>query len=346
MSNRGGTLAELVEGRFPGAIVTGEEGLAGDASTRRYVRLRLDGPGAPATAIAMILPVPTPAEAPELPFANVARYLASRGIAVPAVYAVRDRDLGALLLDDAGEAPLADVLASPATTEAEAERRLTQVARLLADLTASGGSRDCVAFDRSHDETLIRRELDVVLTHGLAAADDGPPRGRGDDPEAAAALDELGATIALQPRRLMHRDFHAWNLHVDTRGDLRVIDFQDAMLGPPMYDVASFCTDRDSDRFITPARESFLLGALHAALADAGVDLYTDRTMLERDYFACVVFRTLRVIGRFRWLAIEDGVKRYLPYIPRMAHQTKRALEALDASPLAHILADRSPHFA
>lgn len=346
MSNRGGTLAELVEGRFPGAIVTGEERLAGDASTRRYVRLRLDGPDAPPTAIAMMLAAPTPPEGPELPFPNVARYLASRGVAVPAVYAVRDHDLGALLLEDLGDAPLAGVLASPATTETEAERRLTQVARLLANLAASARSPDCVAFDRSHDEVLIRRELDVVLTHGLAAGDDGPPRGRGDDPEAAAALAELGATIAVQPRRLIHRDFHAWNLHVDARGDLRVIDFQDAMLGPPLYDLASFCTDRDSDRFVTPARESFLLDALDAALAEAAVDLYTDRTMLERDYFTCVVFRTLRVIGRFRWLAIEDGVTRYLPYIPRMARQTKRALDALDAAPLARVLADRNPHFA
>ena len=346
MSNRGGTLAKLVEGRFPGATVTAQERLAGDASTRRYVRLRLDGPEAPATAIAMILAAPTPADAPELPFPNVARYLASRGVGVPTVYAVRDRDLGALLLEDVGDTPLADVLASAVITEAEAERHLAQVARLLADMATSGGSPDCVAFDRSHDEELIRRELDVVLTHGLAASDEGPPRGRRDDPEAEAALAELGATIAAQPRRLMHRDFHAWNLHVDARGHLRVIDFQDAMLGPPLYDLASFCTDRDSDRFVTPARERFLLDALHTALADAAVDLYTDRTMLERDYYTCVVFRTLRVIGRFRWLAIEDGVKRYLPYLPRMARQTRRALDALEASSLARVLAHRNPDFA
>ena len=60
----------------------------------------------------------------------------------------------------------------------------------------------------------------------------------------------------------MHRDYHAWNLQVDPRGRVRVIDFQDALLGPALYDLASLCTDRDSDRFVDPELEASLVAAL------------------------------------------------------------------------------------
>lgn len=342
MSNWGGTLGELVEGPFPGATIGREEPLAGDASTRRYVRLDLTGGGAPSTAIVMVLPEKTAAGTAELPFSNVQRCLAAAGIPVPAIYAIRDRDLGLLLLEDVGDRPLADALrASGAPQEL-----IEATAELLARIAATPRDDDCIAFTRSHDELLIRRELDMVLGHGLAESDDGPARSAKDDPEASTALTQLGEALAAQPRHLMHRDFHAWNVHVDVQGALRVIDFQDAMLGPPTYDLASFCTDRDSDEFISPEREIQLLDAYAAALARAGVDLYTDRHMLERDYFTCVVFRTLRVIGRFRYLAIEDGNRGYLHYIPRMARQTRRALDALGDSSLARVLASRSPYFA
>ncbi|MDG2306251.1 MAG: phosphotransferase [Candidatus Binatia bacterium] len=336
----------ILEGCFPGASVSSEQPLAGDASTRRYVRLHLSGGGAPQTAIGMVLPEKTAATAPELSFLNIQRHLEGRGIGVPAVYGARDRDLGLLLLEDVGDRPLALPLRDPTTSPDERRRLLGDVVALLAALAASAPDPGCVAYSRSHDEALLRRELDIVLSHGLAASDDGPTCSPGDHPEAKGALARLGDTLAAQPRRLMHRDFHAWNLHVDPDGRLRVIDFQDAMLGPPTYDLASLCTDRDSDELFSAADERELLDTYGTALARAGVDLYTDPTVLRRDYYTSVVFRTLRVIGRFRFLAIEKGNPGYLHYIPRMARQTRRALDELGDDGLARVLADRSAYFA
>lgn len=340
MSNWSGTLAELVEGSFPGAIVGRQEKLAGDASTRGYLRLHLSGGGAPPTAIAMVLPERTPPNAPELDFSNVQRCLAAANVGVPSILAARDRDLGLLLLEDVGDHPLAEALRGADSPQ----RLLDATAELLVGIASTPGDGDCVAFRRSHDETLIDRELAMVYAYGLAATDDGPAR-TSTDPEARAALARLGQSLAAQPRRLMHRDFHAWNVHVDPVGALRVIDFQDAMLGPLAYDLASFCTDRDSDTFVSPERERHLLDAYAHALARTERDLYRDRSALERDYYTCIVFRTLRVIGRFRQLAIEEGNRRYLHYIPRMARQTLRALAALGNSSLADMLASRSPYF-
>ena len=64
------------------------------------------------------------------------------------------------------------------------------------------------------------------------------------------------------------------------------------------------------------------------------------------DYFAAVAFRTLRVIGRFRFLAVERGRRDYLRFLPRMAAQTRRALAARDDETLLRLLAERSELFA
>ncbi len=336
----------ILSRRWPGARLVAEQPLAGDASTRRYVRLHLEGGDAPPTAIAMLLPARTPADGVEIPFLDIQRHLEGLGVAVPALYAAHDRDRGLLLLEDVGDRPLAGVLADPATSRAEAQRLLGDVATMLATLVAAPPTPACIAWTRSHDETLLRRELDMVLSYALAPSDAGPPRPVDADPEARARLERLGAALAVQPRRLMHRDFHAWNLHVDAAGRLRVIDFQDAMLGPPTYDLASFCADRESDAFVGPVREAFLLDRYADALAQMGVDLYTDRDMLRRDFHTSVVFRALRVIGRFRVLAIDHGDQRYLHYIPRMAQRARQALETLDDRPLAALLASRSGYFA
>ncbi len=335
----------IVGARWPGAEIRRESSLAGDASARRYVRLRVVGGGAPPSVIGMLLPEATPAGAPELPFLEVQRLLETAGIAVPEVYATHDREGGSLLLEDVGDQPLAEVLAAPDTGEAEAERLLAAVATLLADLAALPRVPGSIAFTRSHDEALIARELKKFLTYGLAGgvAGRGGPRA---DPEAEAALSGLGGAVAAQPRRLMHRDFHAWNLHVDPTGQLRVIDFQDAMQGPATYDLASFCVDRDSQRFVGPEREAFLLDAYWHALERRNLRLHRDPGTLALDFHRCVAFRALRVIGRFRELAAEEGQDRYLHYIPAMAGRARSALEACGDDTLVGVLADRSEDFA
>jgi len=59
-----------------------------------------------------------------------------------------------------------------------------------------------------------------------------------------------------------------------------------------------------------------------------------------------LAYRTLRVIGRFRFLAIEKGKPGYLRFLPRMAGQTRRALRAGGHDELLGLLAARSPLFA
>jgi aminoglycoside/choline kinase family phosphotransferase len=334
------------------------EKLAGDASSRRYLRLHLRGAEAPPSVVVMVLPEDAPlsdeltgdgAAPRELPFVNMQRYLARNGIPVPALLLAREREHHALLLEDIGNETLAEAVTDPGRAPGEALALLRGAVATLARFATLilQPDPDCIAFAHTYDRQLIGRELEVTEVYGLAESDHGPPRVAGADAELCRALARLGDAMAAQARVLMHRDYHAWNLHVDARGLLRVIDFQDALVGPALYDLASLCTDRDTDRFLSPLREADLIEDFAEELARLGLDLYRgERKRLERDYFTAVVYRTLRVIGRFRFLAIEKQKPSYLAYLPRMARQTLRALDRLEDRTLAPLLRARSPHFA
>src|SRR4051812_1823728 len=115
-------VAELIRERFGStAALIGLDPLAGDASTRRYLRAVLAGSGAPATAVVMVLAdrgvamssdeLAVLADAPkELPYVNVHHFLTRIGVAVPELY-VDASDTGLLLLEDVGDVPLWDAVA-------------------------------------------------------------------------------------------------------------------------------------------------------------------------------------------------------------------------------------------
>jgi aminoglycoside/choline kinase family phosphotransferase len=341
--------------RWPRAGVAAVEPLAGDASMRRYARVRLAGDGAPPTCMAMLLPEgeaaarseePTNDEAlpTELPFVDVQRLLARGGVPVPEIFQ-DDTVGGVLLLEDLGDRSLAAAALDEIARDREPTALFVDAVEVLAAIAtvADRPGSDSIAFRRRFDRALIASELRVASDYGLARGDE--PRDGAADRELERALARLGDDLAGQHEVLMHRDYHAWNLHVDAAGRVRVIDFQDAMLGPALHDLASLCTDRDSDRFVRPALEAELVEKFGEALARRGGPRL-ERDRLARDYFTAAAFRTLRVIGRFRFLAIERGNPRYLHYLPRMARQTRRALEGRGDGELLSLLAARSELFA
>lgn len=348
-------IAELVRSCWPDARLRALEPLAGDAGIRSYSRLHLEGGDAPAQVMAMLFAADgsarqaeeggTRAAREELPFVNLQRFLASHAIPVPEIFAVAEEE-GVLLLEDLGDTALADA-AARATPE-ERQRLLHEAVRLLAHICALGAEEPagCYAFDQLYGAEAIARELKVTVTYGLAHARGLGITAPGDDPQLERALQSLGTRIAALPRGLMHRDYHAWNLHLDSAGRLRVIDFQDATIGPALYDLASLLTDRDTDRFVDPALETTLVQAWGNEMKRLGAAAPTTGADLEASYFAAVVYRTLRVIGRFGVLALELEKPGYFErYAPRMAKQTMRALDVLGEDELAELLFERSPIF-
>ena len=210
--------------------------LAGDASGRRYVRVRA------ADGSSLVLLVHRgPIDAAALPFLDVAGLLARMDVPVPAV---RDRagDLGILALEDLGDVTLERFLAS-----APADRRRQAYAAavdLIVRMQRRGrqlASPDHLPFTRAFDEALLMRELDFFVQHFLLghrrAALSAAARGALD-----GELRALARALAAEPRVFCHRDFHSRNLML-RGGRLYVIDFQDARLGPDTYDLVSLLRD-------------------------------------------------------------------------------------------------------
>jgi hypothetical protein len=323
------TIEALVRRRWPAAAVAELSHLAGDFSARRYLRAHLRGGDAPATIVVMVLAgsglplsseelaiFPTPPT--ELPFIDVQRVLHAIGVPVPAIY-VAAVDAGVLLLEDAGDTLLWDrAQARPAEAEALYRRALDVLVRLHTAGTASP-ARDSIAFQQRFDARLYHWELDHFREYGIE-------RGLGVtlDPGRRAALEAsfaaLSAELAAAELVLCHRDFHSWNVLIRDDAPV-VIDFQDALLAPAEYDLASLLTDRITPTLVDPALEGRLLD-YYGAQRGVAVD--------RRRYGLNALHRALKVIGRLHYIAIEKGKPAPLALLPYVLATARRFLAEVE----------------
>ena len=309
--------------------------LAGDASSRRYFRLAVQaGGGAPPSAIAMVLgPERLPLSSAELtvfatpptelPFINVGRFLSRIGIRIPKLFH-HDPAAGVLLLEDVGDTTLRAATTGVRDADVLGFYRLAidQLVRLQVAGTRAADPA-CVAFQQRFDRRLFAWEFDHFLEYGIP---DAPTSAHA---PLRAAFAPIAERLGNAPAVLAHRDYHAWNLHVHA-GEICVLDFQDALLAPGTYDVASLLTDRDTATVISPALEAALLDYYVEALRRAGSAPEDPRAVRDQ-YFLCVLQRALKVVGRFHYLAEVKGKRGYLAFLPQVAGQARRALEALPA---------------
>ena len=349
----GAVVAELVRERFgSGAALTRLEPLAGDASTRRYARAWLRGGGAPATTVVMILADRGIAMSSdelavfaeplkELPYVNVHRFLERLGVAIPALY-VDASARGLLLLEDIGDVPLWDALQGKSDAEQQAlfEGAIDQLLRLEIDGTAARDA-SCIAFQQVFDRRLFDWEFEHFLEYGMV---DRLPAGLPavEQEELRQHFGRLSALLDGQPRVLNHRDFHAWNLYV-CDGGIRVIDFQDALLAPAPYDLATLLGDRDTRDVVQPPLERRLLAYYRQAWEARGGQPWTADGLWEV-YATCALQKAFKVVGRFHYLDRVKGKPGYLRYLPGTWRQIARLLaEWPELAPVRTILARHVP---
>lgn len=334
--------------------------LAGDASSRSYARLSLSGTGSnvPRLAVVMLLAGSGLAlssdelavfdEPPtELPYLNLHYFLEPLGVRVPEVYVDGVKD-GFLLLEDVGDSTLRDEVigCSPAEIEAWYRRAINQL--LLIQIAGTRARNDiCIAFKQRFDKHLFLWEFDHFVEWGLnrGEANSLPP----DQSEGLRALfDDISSRLADAPAVLNHRDYHSWNLFVqpDAGNAVRVIDFQDALLAPAAYDLATLLNDRDTPAVVTPDLEASLVCYYHDAW---NRQANTPRAYANvwNEYNLCLLQKACKVVGRFYYLELEKSKPGYLRYIPPTLATIRRVLARLPDTPgietLTEVLAARFP---
>ena len=277
------------------------EPLAGDASFRRYLRLRTDR----GSFVVMDAP---PDKEDSRPFVHVAGLLRAGGLNVPEVHAM-DLDRGFLLLGDLGSVSYLDRL-DAASAPALYRDALAALVRM-----QSGVPAEAVP---PYDEARLAAELELFPEWFL-----GGHLGRPPNRTERRVLDEaftllVDAALA-QPRVFVHRDYHSRNLMVHARNP-GILDFQDAVAGPLTYDPVSLFRDAYIswpaprvyewlDEYTDLATEAGLMAA---------VDLPADaiRTRVRRDFDLMGVQRHLKVAGIFARLWHRDRKAAYLGDLP------------------------------
>lgn len=312
--------------------------LAGDASTRSYERLTLNGRPAvlmnapPKAEAAACPPDASPQERAALgynalarlagpnlnAFTAIANVLRAAGLSAPEIYAA-DADTGFALIEDLG-----DELFSRALGHGVSEPDLYAAAVAVqlrlheADAAQTLRGNDAPYRLLDYDALALSTEIDLVLDWYWPHAKGAPAP---DDARAAfhAAWRAPLALTMQGPRALTLRDYHADNLiWLPTRAGpakAGLLDFQDALCGHPAYDLASLLDDVRRD--VTPALAATLLDAYAAEAAEtvAGFDADAFRA----GYAVLAAQRNSKILGIFARLANRDGKRRYLDYHPKAA---------------------------
>lgn len=287
--------------------------LRGDASDRRYYRLLFDPPlPAGSSAVLMVLSAEGGLDpGRELPYLDVQRHLRNAGIPVPEIYRY-DEDRGLLLIEDVGDVTLEDRLLGAGPEEREPlYRQAIDILIAIQARATRGSEAECVAFTLAFDVEKLMWELRFFLEHAVEGLW-GRKMGGKDRGRIEALLEELCADLAAEPRVFAHRDYHSRNLMV-REGELVVLDFQDARLGPATYDLASLL--RDSYHDLEQGLFESLVDYYLDRREEGGAPSY-DRGRFRERFDLMALQRNLKAIGTFAFQKAVKGSSRYLPYIP------------------------------
>ncbi len=282
--------------------------VAGDASNRRYFRLIL-------TQKSYVLVEAPPATEKNEAFLAVRELLSAAGVKVPVLFAA-DLDRGYLLLEDLG-----DQLLLPELSAGSVHGHYGKAFGVLQQLAAvETGSLTLPAYD----EALLNEELSR-FTQWFVEALLGYSPGAGERVLLDKFFGELVASALQQPQVLVHRDFHSRNLMLSGDGQLAVIDFQDAVIGPVTYDLASLLRDC----YIQwPAQQVCDWALLYRdALFSLGQLSDIDEACFLRWFDWMGLQRHIKVLGTFARLYLRDGKSGYLEDLPLVIHYVQEMLD-------------------
>ncbi|MGD0193016.1 MAG: phosphotransferase [Rhizomicrobium sp.] len=339
------TRAFLEDAGWGAATITA---LPGDASTRRYARLALNGHRA------MLMDQPQGAEEPSSPadaspeqrralgynavarlagadcgrYIAAANYLRSKGLSAPEIYAA-DTVRGFVLVEDLGDDRFDDALTRGEDEHTLYATAIDALAGLHTEAAPSVLPPDKPLF--RYDETALLAEVDLMTEWFVPLALGRNAHVEEVEEHRTHWRDALRDTFGCSPV-FVHRDYHAQNLMWlparEGAARVGVIDFQDAVAGTKSYDLISLIEDarRDVPVELGSAMTQRYLGAM----GDHGVDAVRHRAEMA----VMAAQRNAKIAGIFSRLYKRDNKPRYLSYLPRVWGYLNRDLEHPALAPL------------
>lgn len=287
-----------------GWLTAKRQALSGDASSRRYERLTLNG----ATRLLMDAP---PGQADRVEdFAHVAAHLLAVELSAPIVFDADMRN-GFLLIEDFGDGVFARLMEDDTAAE---EPLYIAALDTLAHLQACKPAANIPTLSNAD----WAESAAVVLDWYCFAITGDRPSAK----ELTTTLEQSLTAHASLPRVMILRDFHAENLMwLPDRNGLRrvgLLDFQLAQMGQPGYDLVSLL--QDARRDVSQGTEEKMIWHY------LGVTGRTEAEFMP-GYASLGALRALRVLGIFARLCLVSGKESYVALIPRVWGHLQRNLQ-------------------
>lgn len=302
--------------------------LAGDASARRYYRVVVD------TESYVLMQWEPFTDPHNYPFLNILDHFKKNGVNVPKVFGAEPSQ-GLVLLEDLGDLTLERKFWEFKEQEHilpfyfQAIDELIKIHHPVTEDRESG----CVAFDIAFDTKKFLWEMNYAkenLLEGLCQVTLTSAEHEGLEREFLSICTELDN----QPKRISHRDYHSRNLMLKL-GKMKVIDFQDARMGPIQYDLVSLIHD-SYVKLNSESENAILLHYLSRA-ADHGADL--DMQEFRRIYRIQLIQRCFKACGSFSSFYNQRSDTRYLHYIaPTLAKIVQKLGESEDYPTMLSVL--------
>jgi tRNA threonylcarbamoyl adenosine modification protein YjeE len=320
--------------------------LQGDASARAYARLHaaggeravlMDAPRLPdGPPIRDGLPYSRIAHLAEdvAPFIAVAGALSAAGLSVPQIHHA-DLDRGFLLLEDFGDRVFGRELEN-GTSQADLWRAATDALAVL----HRGPSPKAIPLTNGTNYTVPPQDRGALAIEVELLPDwywpalFGAPIPAEIRAEFTSLWNSIFDKLTALPAGWVLRDFHSPNLMwlPERQGARRVgiIDFQDALVGPPAYDLVSLLQDARLD---VPADLEAVMFAHYCEAAMIDQPRF-DHAAFRFAYSALGAQRNTKILGIFARLARRDAKPGYLRHVPRLWRYLERDLAHPELSSL------------
>ena len=311
--------------------------LFGDASGRQYFRINYAAGSAILMKVADVKPGEFGRGDSFFDFIAIRDLFQECGIKVPKILSIME-DQKALLLEDLGDITMFKLV------EADRKNKLKYIksaVELLSKMQESLYKRekfDSPADKRVFSNSLFMDEFYHFYEYMIAKRVYDKPFNHL-WPKLEKKFRKISNELSKTPYFFSHRDFQSKNIMVKD-GSSYLIDFQDALMAPAVYDLVALL--RDSYIVLTDEEVEIMLKYFWK-INKVSQELFSDYESFERAFYLQALQRKMKDAGRFIYLNQVKGKEWFIQYVVPTLGYVKNTIIKLEMNDLLEILGSYIP---